>query len=53
MLVKIATDPEATQSSVSIVRKRARESQDKVSDYRRSLVSSVAMVGCAVIKRLT
>jgi zinc protease len=42
VLVKMATDPEATQSSVSIVRKRPRESQDKVSDYRRSLVNSLA-----------
>jgi zinc protease len=42
VLVKMATDAEATQSSVSIVRKRARESQDKVSDYRRSLVNSLA-----------
>jgi zinc protease len=42
VLVKMATDAEATQSSVSIVRKRARESQDKVGDYRRSLVNSLA-----------
>jgi zinc protease len=42
VLVKMATDAEATQSSVSIVRKRPRESQDKVSDYRRSLVTSLA-----------
>ena len=42
VLVKMATDPEATQSSVSVVRKRSRESQDKVSDYRRSLVNSLA-----------
>ena len=42
VLVKMATDAEATQSSVSIVRKRPRESQGKVSDYRRSLVSSLA-----------
>ena len=41
-LVKMATDPEATQSSVSIVRKRPQEPQDKVSDYRRSLVGSLA-----------
>ena len=41
VLVKMATDPEATQSSVSIVRKRSRESQDTVSDYRRSLSSSL------------
>ena len=41
-LVKMATDAEATQSSVSIVRKRPQEPQDKVSDYRRSLVGSLA-----------
>ena len=42
VLVKMATDPEATQSSVSIVRKRPRESQDKVRDYRRGLINSLA-----------
>jgi zinc protease len=42
VLVKMATDPEATQSSVSIVRKRPRESQDKVGDYKRSLIHSLA-----------
>jgi zinc protease len=35
---KVATDPEVTQSSVSIVRKRRSESRDTVADYRRSLV---------------
>ena len=30
VLYKVATDPEATQSSVSIVQKRAREPQDRV-----------------------
>jgi zinc protease len=42
VLVKMATDPEATQSSVSIVRKRPNEPQDRVADYRRSLVHSLA-----------
>jgi zinc protease len=42
VLVKMATDAEATQSSVSIVRKRPSGSHDKVSDYRRSLVASMA-----------
>ncbi len=42
VLVKMATDPEATQSSVSIVRKRPSQPQDKVRDYRRSLVNSLA-----------
>ena len=41
VLVKMATDPEATQSSVSIVRKRPSERQDRVADYRRSLVNSL------------
>ncbi len=36
--VKVATDPEATQSSVSIIRKRPREQADTVGDYRNSLV---------------
>ena len=38
MLVKVATDPEATQSSVSLVSKRPRGSQGTVADYRRSVV---------------
>jgi zinc protease len=42
VLVKMATDVEATQSSVSIVRKRPSRSQDRVADYRRSLVNSMA-----------
>jgi zinc protease len=42
VLVKMATDAEATQSSVSIVRKRPSERQDRIGDYRRSLVSSLA-----------
>jgi zinc protease len=42
VLVKMATDPEATQSSVSIVRKRPSQPQDKIRDYRRSLVNSLA-----------
>jgi len=41
LLVKVATDPEATQSSVSVVRKRASEPQDRVVDYRRSLVQQL------------
>ena len=42
VLIKMATDPEATQSSVSIVRKRPSLPQDKVGDYRRSLVNALA-----------
>src|ERR1051326_7634368 len=37
-LVSIVTDPELTRSSVQIVRKRPREGQALVSDYRRDLV---------------
>src|SRR5450830_1919018 len=37
-LVSVVTDPEITQSSVSLVRKRPRASSDKVGDYRRSLL---------------
>jgi zinc protease len=42
VLVKVATDSEATQSSVSIVRKRPSEPQGRIADYRRSLVNSLA-----------
>jgi zinc protease len=42
VLAKMATDAEATQSSVSIVRKRPSQRQDRVLDYRRSLVNSLA-----------
>jgi zinc protease len=37
-LVSVVSDSELTRSSVSIERKRPRESDDKVSDYRRDLV---------------
>jgi zinc protease len=42
MLVKVATDPEAQQSSVSILRKRRRGEDGKVGDYRRDLVHRLA-----------
>jgi zinc protease len=42
LLVKVATDPEAQQSSVSILRKRRRTEEGKVSDYRRGLVHRLA-----------
>jgi zinc protease len=42
VLVKMSTDPEATQSSVSIVRRRPSLPQDRVRDYRRTLISSLA-----------
>ena len=38
LLVSVATDPEVTQSSVSIERKRPRESELKVGDYRQQVV---------------
>ena len=41
VLYKIATDSEATQSSISIVQKRTRLGQDTVADYRRSLVNQL------------
>jgi zinc protease len=37
-LVSVVTDPELTRSSVTIERKRQREPEDKVVDYRRDLV---------------
>ena len=41
LLVKVATDPEATQSSVSLVRKRPSERQDRAGDYRRGIVQQL------------
>ena len=40
--VKVASDPEATQSSVSLVRKRAADTETRVADYRASLVRQLA-----------
>jgi zinc protease len=37
-LTSVVTDPEVTSSSVQIVRKRARESESRVADYRRQLI---------------
>ena len=37
LLVEVATDPEATQSSVSILRKRNKLGDATVADYRRNL----------------
>lgn len=37
-LYSIVTDPEVTRSSVSLVRKRPREREVKVADYRRDMV---------------
>ena len=40
--MKVATDPEAQQSSVSIVRKRRRGEDGTVADYRRDIVHRLA-----------
>ena len=37
-LVSVVTDPEATSSNVQILRKRSRESESRVEDYRRQLI---------------
>ncbi|CAN5664556.1 insulinase family protein [soil metagenome] len=41
MLIKLATDTEAAQSSISIVRKRKSESEHHVADYRRNLAEQL------------
>ncbi len=41
LLVSVVTDPEATQSSVTIVRKQPRLGESRVADYRRQLVQRV------------
>ena len=41
MLVKVATDPEATQSSVSIVRRRPSGKDERVADYRRTMTEQL------------
>jgi zinc protease len=38
LLVSVVTDPELTQSSVSIIRKRPRQYERTAADYRRDLV---------------
>ena len=38
LLVKVAADPEASQSSVTVMRKRRRGAEDTVAAYRRDLV---------------
>jgi zinc protease len=40
-LVAVATDPEETQTTVGIYAKRAVRSQDKVGDYRRTIVEGL------------
>jgi zinc protease len=37
-LVSVVSDPEVTRSNVQIVRKRAREAESHVGDYRRQLI---------------
>ena len=37
-LVSVVSDPEVTRSNVEIVRKRAREGESRVGDYRRQLI---------------
>jgi zinc protease len=40
-LVSVVADPEVTRSSVGIVRKRPRDGEQKVADYRRDLVARI------------
>lgn len=40
-IYKVATDTEATQSSVSIIKKRPRDTQTRVAEYRRGLVNQL------------
>jgi zinc protease len=40
-LAKVASDPEVTQSTVQLIRKRQREGQQLVGDYRRALVENL------------
>jgi zinc protease len=40
-LVNVTTDPEVTQSSVQVIRKRPHEPSRTVGDYRRSIVESL------------
>ena len=37
-LISVVADPEVTQSNIQIVRKRARQGESKIADYRRDLV---------------
>ena len=40
-LMSVVSDPEVTQSSVTLLRKRPRQSETTVADYRRTLVARV------------
>jgi zinc protease len=44
VLVSVVTDPELTQSSVQILRKRAKQSDQRVADYRRTLVERMVQL---------
>ena len=41
LLVEVATDPEATQSSISVLRKRKKLDEGTVGDYRRELAKQM------------
>jgi zinc protease len=41
MLVNVTTDPELTRSSVQVLRKRPRDPDDTVNDYRREVVQRI------------
>ncbi len=41
LLSGVATDPEVTSSSVQVIRRRPHEREDRVGDYRRTLVQSM------------
>jgi len=41
LLVSVVTDPELTRSSVQVMRKRAKQSDQRVADYRRTLVERI------------
>jgi len=41
LLVKVATDSEASQSSISVVRKRTSGKDERVADYRRNLTEQL------------
>ena len=41
MLVNVTTDPELTRSNVQVLRKRQRDEENRVGDYRRDLVERI------------
>jgi len=44
LLISVVTDPELTRSSVQVLRKRAKQSERRVADYRRSLVERIGVM---------